>query len=132
MRKEPGSVYDKWTYPLSFVIIPEKCRAHLKIDIYFLLGHTFHISVGLCIGLVIPVVYWLGGALYIHCIWHCPNIYIKVANQLYGDSEAGTVQLFHYLLNVNVSHFKADTIFVRNWLLKIVLFCVLNPRRWPI
>ena len=26
---------------------------------------------------------------------------------------AGTVQLIHYLLNVNVSHFKADTIFVR-------------------
>jgi len=36
------------------------------------------------------------------------------------------------LLNVNVSHFKADHIFVRTWLHKIVLFCVLNPVRWPI
>ena len=27
---------------------------------------------------------------------------------MYGDSEAGTVQLIHYLLNINVSHFKAD------------------------
>ena len=32
----------------------------------------------------------------------------------------------HYLLNVNVSHFKADNIFVRT-LHKMVLFCVLNP-----
>jgi hypothetical protein len=55
----------------------------------------------------------------------------KVVNLLYGSSER-TVQLIHYLLNVNVSHFKADNIFVRTWLHKIVLFCVLNPMRWPI
>ena len=37
----------------------------------------------------------------------------KVVNQLYGSSER-TVQLIHYLLNVNVSHFKADNIFCTN------------------
>jgi hypothetical protein len=58
------------------------------------------------------------------CVKCCPTHYIlsalkwetdieKVANQLYGNSEAGTTQLIHYLLNVNVSHFKADNIFVR-------------------
>jgi hypothetical protein len=56
----------------------------------------------------------------------------KVANQLYGCSEAGTVQLIHYLLNVNVSHYKADHIFVRTCLHKIVLFRVLSSMRWPI
>jgi hypothetical protein len=47
-------------------------------------------------------------------------------------NETETIQLIRYLLNVNVSHFKADNIYVRTWLHKIVMFCELSPMRSPI
>jgi hypothetical protein len=75
MRKEPGSVYDKWTYPWSFVIIPDKRRAHLNIYLLF---------IGLYISYISWVMYWSGYTCRILAGW-CPLYTLYVTLSKYND-----------------------------------------------
>jgi hypothetical protein len=105
-----------------------------KLWLWLTHNHYHHSSShSVCVRVIVPgkLWWWLTHNHYHHSSSHSVCLRVIVRTIYIISLKMGDIDI-HYLLNVNVSHFKADNIFVRTWLHKIVLFCVLNPMRWPI